>query len=230
MNRQALFLDAVGTLFGVSGTVGQVYSQIAQEYGVNVNGQILDQWFRYYFKSAPPMAFPGATLPETLSLEQNWWRQLAIQVFERAAVLDQFSDFEQFFAHLYHHFATAQPWLIYADTLPALTAWAKKGISLHLVSNFDHRLYAVLDALALDHWFDSITISTAVGAAKPSAQIFQAALDRAQVLPSQVCHIGDNYELDYLGAIAAGIEGIWIDRSGKNANSRNQITQLTDLI
>ncbi|MDX1977669.1 MAG: HAD-IA family hydrolase [Pseudanabaenaceae cyanobacterium bins.68] len=229
MNRQVIFLDAVGTLFGVRGSVGGVYAQIAQEFGVSADPQVLDHWFGYYFKSAPPMAFPGSNKSEILSLEQNWWRQLAIQVFERAEIFAQFPDFDQFFIQLYCHFATAQPWVVYADTLPALTAWRQQGISLHLVSNFDHRLYGVLDALDLHSWFDSITISTAVGAAKPSAQIFQTALDQAQVLPSQVCHIGDSYNLDYLGAIAAGLEGIWLDRSGTNSPAPHVINQLTDL-
>lgn len=34
---KVIFLDAVGTLFGVKGSVGTVYSQIAQDFGVEVS-------------------------------------------------------------------------------------------------------------------------------------------------------------------------------------------------
>ncbi len=33
---QVIFLDAVGTLFGVKGSVGAIYSQIAADFGVEV--------------------------------------------------------------------------------------------------------------------------------------------------------------------------------------------------
>lgn len=42
---KVIFLDAVGTLFGVKGTVGEVYRGIAQQFGVEVNALILDQAF-----------------------------------------------------------------------------------------------------------------------------------------------------------------------------------------
>ncbi len=37
---KVIFLDAVGTIFGVKGSVGEVYSQIAAEFGVTVAPEI----------------------------------------------------------------------------------------------------------------------------------------------------------------------------------------------
>lgn len=45
MKLRVLFFDAVGTLFRVRGSVGQVYSQVAAEYGVRVDPQALDRAF-----------------------------------------------------------------------------------------------------------------------------------------------------------------------------------------
>ena len=42
---KVIFVDAVGTLFGVKGSVGEIYRQIAQEFGVEVSAQILDENF-----------------------------------------------------------------------------------------------------------------------------------------------------------------------------------------
>ena len=57
---QVIFLDAVGTLFGVAGSVGQIYSEIARQHGVRADAEELNQAFFRTFKAAPPMAFPDA--------------------------------------------------------------------------------------------------------------------------------------------------------------------------
>ncbi|NJM95274.1 MAG: hydrolase, partial [Acaryochloridaceae cyanobacterium CSU_5_19] len=44
MSRPSIiFLDAVGTLFGVQGTVGEIYSQFALEIGIEVDAQQLNK-------------------------------------------------------------------------------------------------------------------------------------------------------------------------------------------
>ena len=42
---KVIFLDAVGTLFGIKGSVGEVYGQIAQKFGVEVSLEELDRAF-----------------------------------------------------------------------------------------------------------------------------------------------------------------------------------------
>ena len=39
---KVIFLDAVGTLFGVKGSVGEVYREIAADFGVDVAASVLD--------------------------------------------------------------------------------------------------------------------------------------------------------------------------------------------
>lgn len=224
----AIFLDAVGTLFGVKGSVGSAYSAIAAEFGVQVEPQKLDRLFGKAFINAPRIAFPDAPLAQIPNLEKAWWYRVAVEVFSQAEVIEQFSDFELFLQRLYDYFASADPWYLYADTIPALTSWKAKGISLHIISNFDSRIHTVLDALELRSWFETITISTAVGAAKPDRLIFDHALAQAGVSSKRVCHIGDSYSEDYLGAIAAGIPGILIDRDLKSTQDIPKIYRLCD--
>jgi putative hydrolase of the HAD superfamily len=209
---QVIFFDAVGTLFGVRGSVGEVYGKIAWRYGVDAPTEVLNQAFYQSFKAAESPAFPGRNIAEIPQLEFAWWGTIAEQTFKRANVLNQFSDFSKFFAELYHHFETAEPWILYADVVPTLKKLRDHGTTLGVLSNFDSRLHAVLKALDLTDFFSSVTLSTEVGAAKPSPQIFQAALNKHDCLAELAWHVGDSLEEDFKAAKAAGLRGIWLDR------------------
>src|SRR5687768_9842804 len=50
------------------------------------------------------------------------------------------------------------------------------------------------------------------GAAKPGAGIFHAACARLGVEPRHVLHVGDDVEMDVLGAHRAGLRSCWINR------------------
>jgi putative hydrolase of the HAD superfamily len=83
---------------------------------------------------------------------------------------------------------------------------------LGIISNFDSRLYRVLEALQLADFFQSITLSSEAGAAKPSPSIFTTALQKHRCDPSQAWHLGDSEGDDVAGAKAAGLRGIWLKR------------------
>jgi putative hydrolase of the HAD superfamily len=209
---QVVFFDAVGTLFGVRGSVGQVYREIARQHGVEVDATKIDRAFYESFKASPPCTFPGVDVLEIPQLEQQWWNTIAQQTFDRVGVLHQFADFSEFFSDLYYHFETAKPWLIYPDTIPTLEKLRSLNISLGVLSNFDSRLYKVLKALNLEDFFDSITISTEVGVAKPDPKIFAIALEKHDCQPENAWHIGDSQQEDYEAAKAAGLRGVLLNR------------------
>jgi putative hydrolase of the HAD superfamily len=212
---RVIFFDAVGTLFGVKGSVGVIYADIAAQHGVEVAPQTLDWAFGSAFKAAGNPAFPGVDPSELPAREYTWWREVAIATFNQADVLPQFEDFDAFFAQLFQYFATAAPWDLYMDTIATLSEIRSAGIELGVVSNFDSRLHQVLPALGLADFFSSVTISTEVGAAKPAATIFQAALQKHNCVPAQAWHVGDSLEEDYRAAIAVGLKGVWLQRSAR---------------
>lgn len=209
-----IFFDAVGTLFGVRSTVGEIYAQFAQPMGLKLDAQQLNGAFIQSFKAAPRAAFAQAD-PQVLEhLEYDWWRTIAWQSFQTVGALEQLPDFDSFFQPLFTYFKTADPWMLYPETLKVLEQLKALNIELAIISNFDSRLYAVLQALALNDLFQSVTISTQVGAAKPEAEIFEAALAKHQHLPSDAWHVGDSWSEDYEGSIGAGLQGIWLNRKG----------------
>ncbi len=209
---KVIYLDAFGTLFGVSSSVGQLYSNLARKAQVNTEAQAVNRAFYQSFAAAERLAFPGAAAAAIPALEYRWWRAIVAETFERVGVLEKFADFDAFYAGLYAYFETAAPWQIYADTLPALIRWQKAGIELGVISNFDSRLYRVLSVLGLASYFQSVTISTEVGAAKPSPKIFAAALAKHGCPAERAWHVGDSKAEDYIGAQTAGMRAILLAR------------------
>ena len=210
---KVIFLDAVNTLFGVKGSVGELYSDMAKQFGVEVSAVALEREFIKSFQAAPPPIFPGIEPQNIQKSEFEWWQSVALHTFEQVGVLNQFSDFSAFFTQLYTYFATAEPWFVYPDVYPVLKRWQQLEIELGVLSNFDSRLYSVLEALDLSQFFTSITISTEVGAAKPDPQIFEIALKKHNISAQSALHIGDSWQEDYQGAIAAGLKAIWLKRN-----------------
>ena len=61
---------------------------------------------------------------------------------------------------------------------------------------------------------DALVTSEEVGAAKPDARIFAAALERVACEPHEAVMIGDAWHHDVVGATSAGIRALWLNRHG----------------
>jgi putative hydrolase of the HAD superfamily len=225
---KVIFFDAVGTLFWVRGTVGEIYSRFALDAGVLVDAQALDQSFIRCFRAAPRAAFPGATAAALPQLEYDWWKAIARKSFAQMGVLEKLGDFEIFFRALYDHFALADPWIVYPE-VHAVLQDLKAQFKLGIVSNFDTRLYQVMDVLGLSEYFSSITLSTVTGVAKPQPEVFQAALEKHACVPQKALHVGDDWAEDYQGAMAAGLQGVWLNRNGQKRSAVAEISDLSAL-
>jgi putative hydrolase of the HAD superfamily len=218
---EVIFLDAVGTLFGVRDSVGNIYSEVASKYGVSCQPELLNKCFYSAFKNSTPCIFPGISPVDIPQHEYLWWREINRQTFTAAGVWEQFADFDAFFQELYAYFATAAAWVIYPDVIPALENWTRSHsqtashatVKLGVLSNFDSRLYAVLEVLDLAKYFSTVTISTEVNAAKPQSEIFSTALEKYHCTPQLAWHVGDSFEEDYQGAKSVGLNAIWLDRA-----------------
>ena len=81
-----------------------------------------------------------------------------------------------------------------------------------MVSNADGRVESFLRHVGITKYLDFVVDSGLVGVEKPDPRIFEIALERAQVRKDEVVHVGDVYEVDVVGARAAGIEP-WTSRA-----------------
>ena len=224
-----IFFDAVGTLFGIRGSVGEVYAAIALNYGVEVAPKTIEQAFRQSFAAAEPLAFGDCERHLLRQQEFNWWKKLVIATFAEVKALRDFTDFEQFFQELYVYFATEKPWFIYPEVINVLDHWQQQKIPLGIISNFDTRLYKLLKLLKIENYFTSITISSEVGAAKPEEKIFREALIKHTCQPEQAWYIGDSFIEDYQGAEQIGMKAFWLKRDQDSNLSKNQLPNLNCL-
>ena len=100
-------------------------------------------------------------------------------------------------------------WCATADgTFATLERLRAAGLRLGVVSNSDGRVEAALTAAGLRDCFEVVIDSALFGSEKPDPAIFRAALEALGVAPNEALYVGDLYEVDVLGARAAGIEAI----------------------
>ena len=226
---KVIFLDAMGTLFGLKTSVGEIYQQYALKYGVKADAQLLDRAFIESFKSAPPLAFLATELATLEEQEFNWWKNVVRATFLKLNLLEEFDSFTDFFSDVYNYFAIKDPWFVFPDVVPALNRWQSKGIELGVISNFDTRLNKILKALELKQFFTSVTISSEAGFAKPDPNIFEIALNKHGVTAKQAWHIGDSLIEDYQGAKRVGISAFCLNRDTSLLKIEDRLPNLSSL-
>lgn len=96
-------------------------------------------------------------------------------------------------------------------SMPVLASLRALGCRLGIVSNADGRVATFLAHAGLLDAFDFVIDSGTVGIDKPDPRIFLLACEQAGVAPGEAAHIGDVYEVDVLGARAAGVTPILYD-------------------
>ncbi len=101
---------------------------------------------------------------------------------------------------------------LYDDVAPALDKLKEQGLTLGLISNVDRDISADYDELGLANWLQLKITSKDVGFNKPNPEIFQAAIKQAEVKPAEAIYVGDQYQIDVVGANGVGMRGILIDR------------------
>ncbi|MGE4243312.1 HAD family hydrolase [Ramlibacter sp.] len=105
-------------------------------------------------------------------------------------------------------FAERQRVTLFDDALPALEFLAAR-YPLVSLSNGNADLHRVGIA---SHFVAAIT-AREFGVGKPDPRIFHAAAGAVEVMPEAVLHVGDDATLDALGALNAGMQAAWINRS-----------------
>jgi putative hydrolase of the HAD superfamily len=220
-DTQVIFFDAADTLFHVKGSVGEVYVSHARKYGVTAGKEVVQQAFAKAFADAPPPVFAVSDPQEIKSCERMWWFDVVHNVFYRVGM---FEGFDEYFEEVFAYFSRPESWELYPDAVPALRALEARGIELGIVSNFDSRLYDILIGLGIDRFFESVTISSFAGAAKPSAKIFHRALYKHGMEAREALHVGNSLREDAQAAVAAGLGGVFLDRTGKTVRRQDVIT------
>jgi REG-2-like HAD superfamily hydrolase len=112
---------------------------------------------------------------------------------------------ERLFEELYQYYVRPGAWQLAPGAVAALSKLRSAGVRIAVVSNFDTRLRPILSSLQVDQLFDCVVVSAEVEAEKPNPIIFEAALQKLNLRPWEVVHVGDDRRNDVWGARDAGI-------------------------
>jgi putative hydrolase of the HAD superfamily len=98
---------------------------------------------------------------------------------------------------------------LFPNTLETLFDLSQSNYNLHIITNgFKEVQYTKLHQAKLAPFFDVVVCSEEVGKNKPSIEIFKHAMQLAGAKPEQSAMIGDDFEVDVIGALNAGMYGI----------------------
>ena len=109
---------------------------------------------------------------------------------------------------------------LFGDVLPFMAGLRARGIKVAIVSNCDEQGRGLLDWLGVTPLADALVLSCEVGAAKPSARIFQRALQALGVSAGAALFVDDNPGF-CAAAAALGIRAAQIVRGEPGAEVRS---------
>lgn len=107
-------------------------------------------------------------------------------------------------------------WRLFPDAADCLDWLRVAGMRLAAVTNASgaHQRTKLAD-LGLADTFDAVVIAGEIGGAKPDPMIFHTACAKLGCDVGRVAHVGDKLDADAMGAMHAGLHGVWLDRSGR---------------
>ena len=100
------------------------------------------------------------------------------------------------------------------DVLPALRALRAHGLHLVVVSNANGTVAQLAERLGLTECVGCVLDSFVEKVEKPDPRFFEIALARSGARRESTIHVGDLYEVDVVGARAAGITPVLLDVAG----------------
>ncbi len=102
--------------------------------------------------------------------------------------------------------------VLFDDVLPTLKALKERGLTLGVVTNMREDMNLIVRRLGLEDYFDFTMTSDIAGIPKPYPGIFEKALVLARAEAKETVYVGDQHNMDVVGARSAGISPILLDR------------------
>jgi putative hydrolase of the HAD superfamily len=118
-----------------------------------------------------------------------------------------------------------------AGVAEAIEALRRNGIRVAVVSNSDGSVTESLARAGLADLFEFVIDSHEVGVSKPNPQIFEVALERMGLGPSEAWYVGDSVFHDVNGALAASMaRAVLVDPYGLGPDDVVKVRSVTELV
>jgi len=138
---------------------------------------------------------------------------------------------EQLGLDVYDVYNPGEKWAVFPDVPQALKALYDRRFQLHVLSDWGSFLPEILRSVELDHFFSDFHISTHIGHAKESSDIYLLALRKSSLQPAEALMIGDSCERDVHVPQSIGITSFFVDRIGqRRCEAVKTFSNLTDLV
>jgi putative hydrolase of the HAD superfamily len=201
------------------------YGRLADAIGTALNLPLTEPGLRQHAAAA------AQAMEEGRLTDRERGTAFLLTLFERAGVpADRSEELKAALLDLHsrlHLWGATVP-----GTLEALGRLKRAGVRLAVVSNSDGRTATALAAAGLLDAFEFVIDSGEVGVEKPDPRIFRFALDRLGMDAAEVLYVGDLYEVDAVGARAAGIDVVLLDPDGayegRDVRTVRSIAELVD--
>jgi putative hydrolase of the HAD superfamily len=208
---RAVFFDLYFTLIRYDPPQEELEANALKEFGINTDPNVFGKPMvianEFVVQEIARRSLSKRSKEETIALYAQFQRtvlkEAGIEPDEKL-VLAMLAKMQQFKTKL----------VLFDDVVPTLKELKRRGLILGLISNVERDLTATLKELELPSWLDIVVTSLDAGFSKPQPEIFKEAVRRAGVQPSQAVYVGDQYQIDCVGAEGASIKGILLDRGG----------------
>lgn len=132
---------------------------------------------------------------------------------------------EELAAYFDHGYVTISPQQtsLFPNAHESLSYLKKLGYQMHIITNgFKEVQHIKLEKSDLTQYFDLILCSEEAGANKPNKEIFAHAIEKTGAKPNESVMIGDDYEVDVLGALRFGMHAIHFDPADKRPAKKGE--------
>jgi putative hydrolase of the HAD superfamily len=139
------------------------------------------------------------------------------------------AELDGLFAGYVTHYEDA--WRAFDDVAEALTTLAASGLATAVLTNGSRgQQLRKLSRTGLADRVGPVFTVDDLGVAKPHAEAFLKSCARWGYAPGEVLSVGDDHALDVLGARAAGLSAVHLDRHGCGpAGETHRLTSLREL-
>jgi len=228
---KAVFFDWFNTLSRFDPPRVELYHQAFQHFGIELDFKPLMRGIlkadRYYFAENSRLPAKERSVAEQLELYSCYPKAILDE-----AGIETAPDFPLKVLKLAMERHQELDFVLFDDVLAVLNTLKERGLILGILTNASQDMNAIARKLGLESVVNFIITSQEAGSDKPHPQMFLMALKRAGVAASESVHVGDQYEIDVVGARGAGIKPILIDRYdiSDDVTDCPHIRDLTELV